>query len=48
MQATINYTFAQPTAKKADPAKAIIRKEVTQKILLFAGILSCLILAVNI
>lgn len=48
MQTTINYIAAHHTAQQADPAKAIIRKEVTQKILLFAGILSCLILAVNI
>lgn len=49
MQATINYNYAQDiAAPKANPAAAIIRKEATTKILLFVGILACLVLAVNI
>ena len=46
MQATLNYTIAQE--KVQAPAKAIIRKEAIQKILMFAGILVCIALAVNI
>ena len=50
MQATINnFYYAQNiAAPKANPAAAIIRKEATTKIMLFAGILACLALAVNI
>lgn len=49
MQATLNYYYAgQITEKKANPADAIIHKEATQKIVLFAGILACLLLAVII
>ena len=49
MQATINYNYAHNiAAPKANPTAAIIRKEATTKILLFVGILACLVLAVNI
>ncbi|HEY9177295.1 MAG TPA: hypothetical protein VIN07_06370 [Flavipsychrobacter sp.] len=49
MQAPLNYYYAEQTAtKKVNSADAIIRKEATQKIALFAGILACLLLAVII
>lgn len=48
MQATINYIYAQPIATREFTAPAIIRKEARMKIMLFAGILACLALAVNI
>ncbi len=47
MQTTLNYNIATQ-AQTANPAKAIIRKEAVQKILIFAGILVCIALAVNI
>lgn len=46
MQATLNYTISQEKAQA--PAQAIIRKEAIQKILMFAGILACIALAVHI
>ncbi|MCB0698812.1 MAG: hypothetical protein H6551_11835 [Chitinophagales bacterium] len=46
MQATLNYTIATEATKA--PAQAIIRKEAVQKILMFAGILVCIALAVHI
>lgn len=49
MQATINYIYTQDTtATKANPAATLLRKEATTKIVLFAAILACLALAVNI
>ncbi len=48
MQIAINHIPTQAIAQQANPAKAIARKEATQKILLFVGILTCLVLAVNI
>lgn len=50
MQATINHFYIQDIKATAIPVPAvtIIRKEATTKILLFAGILACLALAVNI
>ncbi|GEM_PF-3455719 len=49
MQATLNFNYAQNiSATNANPAEAIIRKEATTKIALFAGILVCLLLAVCI
>lgn len=49
MQATLNFNYAQNnTATSPSPAAAIIRKEATTKIALFAGILVCLLLAICI
>ena len=49
MQATINNFYYQDTkAVTVKNVPTIIRKEATTTILLFAGILACLVLAVNI
>ena len=49
MQAITLSSFAQQApVKTANPAKAIARKEATQKILLFIAIIACVVLAVNI
>lgn len=50
MQATINYNYYTQEAINfnATPASAIVKKEATKKIALFAGILVCLLLAVII
>lgn len=42
----INYTSSSNTATKQ--AEAIIRKEATQKIIMFVAILTCLVAAVNL
>lgn len=49
MQATMNINHAQnTTAQMADAANAIIRRESTQKIIMFVAILVCLLGAVNL
>lgn len=49
MQAAINYSYANTIPSVQLNVRAnIIRKEATTKILLFAGILASLVLAVNI
>lgn len=47
MQATLNIYAQDIAAPKANSATAVIRKEATTKILLFTGILTCLVLAIN-
>ncbi len=49
MQATININHAQnTTAQMADTTNAIIRRESTQKIIMFIAILVSLVGAVNL
>lgn len=48
MQTTFNYTPAATIAAPKFKAPAIVKKEATTKIMLFAAILACLALAVNI
>jgi hypothetical protein len=49
MQATINISRTQnTTTKMADTANAIIRRESTQKIIMFIAILVSLVGAVNL
>lgn len=48
MQSTTTYYAHNAQAEKSSTAKAHIRKDGFQKILLFAGILGCIALAVNI
>lgn len=47
MQAAININYAHSTVQAQQQAQAIIRKEATQKIIMFAAILICLVAAVN-
>lgn len=43
-----HITYNQALAKQAPYTATIVRKEATQKIILFIAILGCLVLAVNI
>lgn len=47
MQATFNIYAQDNAATTSTPAAQIIRKEATTKIMLFAGIMACLVLAIN-
>lgn len=47
MQATLNIYAQDIVTTKANPAAQIIRREATKKIMLFSGILACLVLAIN-
>lgn len=44
---TININYAQSTTNAATKANDIVRKEATQKIIMFVAILVCLVAAVN-
>jgi len=49
MQATLNYNIAQnTTAQAVNTANAIVRRESSQKIIMFVAILVCLVAAVNL
>lgn len=48
MQATFNISYENQTINAAKQADAIIRKEATQKIIMFVAILTCLLAAVNL
>ncbi len=48
MHATLNINYAQTSNTAAVKANDIVRKEVTQKIIMFVAILVCLVAAVNL
>lgn len=48
MQATLNINYAHNTTVAANQANAIVRREATQKIIMFVAILVCLVAAVNL
>lgn len=48
MQATLNINYAHTTNNAAVKANEIVRKEATQKIIMFVAILVCLVAAVNL
>lgn len=49
MQATLNINYAHNnTTVAATQANAMVRKEATQKIIMFVAILVCLVAAVNL
>lgn len=48
MQHAININAHTQTANTTAPAKAILKKEATQKIIMFTAILICIVAAVNL
>jgi len=48
MQATLNINYAHTSNNAAVKANDIVRKEATQKIIMFVAILVCLVAAVNL
>lgn len=48
MQATLNINYAAQANIAANKANEIVRREATQKIIMFVAILTCLVAAVNL